>query len=90
MAKFECEREDIPTKWTVLDLIPGPDDEWILLFSSGVKDPAGAEMVMNAPTPEFRGNFETASLAMDKKIKELKVMGYKQIQKQNNDELPQP
>jgi len=79
MPRFECKRDDIPDKWHTIDLIPGEGDDWLLLTSNGVTDPTRNELPMNDPHPEFKGTFEEASAAMEKKIAELVDLGYVKV-----------
>jgi hypothetical protein len=89
--RYECVRDDIPKKWTELELLPGIGDDWILIQSNGIVDPSKTEMIMNQPTPEFRGTFDEANLELEKRIKQLEAFGYSKVpNKTDDDELLQP
>jgi hypothetical protein len=90
MPRYECTRDDIPTKWAEVHMIPGTEDEWFLIMSNGVADPAGTEITINKPAPEARGSFDEVTLAMEKRINELEKLGYKLIIKKQEDELSHP
>jgi hypothetical protein len=90
-VRYECVRDDIPVKWHELDLLPGLNNEWILIQSNGIVDPSKTELIRNQPAAEFRGTFEQANIELEKRIKTLEQLGYVKVEKKTDDtELLQP
>jgi hypothetical protein len=87
--RFECERDDIPRKWTEVDIVPGEGDEWLLIKSNGIVDPSKQELVINKPTIESRGTLQQVTEDLEKVRISIEAFGYKRIQLKEDEELPQ-
>jgi hypothetical protein len=85
LMRFECEQDDIPRKWHTVDLVPGMEDDWIIIRANGIMDPSGVETTMNYPAPHFKGSFQEAEKTMNSIVAGLEQAGYKKVQKQDND-----
>ena len=88
--RFECERDDIPKKWTEVDIVPGEGDEWLLIKSNGIVDPSKVELVINKPAIEYRGMLKEVNIELEKVRISLEAFGYKRLQIKEDEELPTP
>ena len=88
--RFECVRDDIPPKWTEVDIVPGEGNEWLLIKSNGIIDPSKQELVINKPTIEARGTLEAVNKELENVRISLEAFGYKRNLIKEDEELPTP